>query len=558
MLAAALLLVGVPLAAGGPEGVWILLADKPDGRGGRLDWRDGGASRSGEQLGLPLAPEYLDLIEAAGVALRFRSRWLNAVSARATAAQQEWLKGQPFVLGIQPVKAFRRPAAGCGERAGRPSAKAALAPDHGVAFEQLAQIRVIELHALGYDGQGVRIALLDNGYHYVEHQAFRHLKVVAERDFINDDGVVADEPNQPVTGDETRSTQNIHGAQVLSVLAGYDPGRFIGVAPRAEYLLAKTEDNDTEMPIEEDRWIAGLEWADSLGAQVVNSSLGYNRWDDGTGYTYEQMDGATALTTRAAEAAVRRGIVVVAAAGNEGDGEWRYVTAPADGPGVISVGSVDIPPPGGRPPLLAASSSRGPTADGRLKPDVVTPGLGVVVADIRGGDYLRTSGTSFAAPLVSGVCALLLQIHPHWTPAQVQEVLQRTAMDLGEAGPDTAYGWGQVDALRASGLQPQLPGAALAGHPFPNPATSERVYFPVQATGREMAKLRIFDLAGALVYARDWMLVAGDYTSPERALVWEIDERTANGLFFYRLRLSSEVRTGKIALARQPLVGITR
>jgi subtilisin family serine protease len=287
---------------------------------------------------------------------------------------------------------------------------------------------------------------------------------------------------------------------------------------------------------------------------VVNSSLGYNLWDDGSGYTYEQLDGATALTTRAAEAAVQRGMTVVVAAGNEGSNAWRYVTAPADGPGVISVGAVDIPGPEMRLPALAASSSRGPTADGRIKPDVVAPGQGVVVANVRGGGYLANRGTSFAAPLVSGVCTLLLQVHPDWGPAEVQEALWRTATDLGEVGPDTDYGWGQVDALRASGLELQVPEQTAAGDPFPNPASGDAVYFPVRLADRDEVRLHIFNLAGELIFAENWPLGAGDYTEPERAPRWEIDneeERIANGLFFYKLAASSFTRSGKIALVRR-------
>jgi serine protease AprX len=285
---------------------------------------------------------------------------------------------------------------------------------------------------------------------------------------------------------------------------------------------------------------------------VVSSSLGYNVWDGGGGYTYADLDGKTALTTVAAELAVRKGIVVVAAAGNEGNGSWQYVTAPADGPGVISVGAVDVPPPGERDPLLAATSSRGPTADGRIKPDLVAPGQGVVVADIRGGGYVRNNGTSFAAPLVSGVCALLLQIHPSWTPAQVQEALRRTAADLGPAGPDTAYGWGQVDALKASGLQLPVPDEALAGDPFPNPAPGEVIYFPLQLVQRDEVALRIFDLAGNLVFAADRRLPAGDYRQPGLALSWKLGDREPDdGLFFYQLRASSLARSGKIAVVRR-------
>ena len=545
-----ILLILLPFGVQAQEKVWVFFADKPDGAGSRLLWQDGSGDHSDAELDLPIDSEYVHRLQEMDIVPVLRSRWFNAVSVEVAEVQQRWLEAQSFVRRVQPVRRMRRPQLLPETAIGPASAKAASALDYGPAFDQLAQIGVVELHSLGYDGDGGRIAIIDNGFHYV-HDSFAQLEVVAERDFVNGDDVVLDEPDQPVTGDETRSVQNIHGAQVLSLLAGYEPGRFIGVAPRAEYILAKTEDNRIELPIEEDRWIAGLEWADSLGADVVNSSLGYNLWDDGSGYTYEDLDGATALTSIAAELAVRRGIVVVVAAGNEGDNSWRYVTAPADAPGVISVGSVDVPTPGVREPLLAASSSRGPTADGRIKPDVVAPGQWVVAADIRGGDYVRVNGTSFASPMVGGVCALLLQAHPTWSPAEVREALQQSATDLGEAGPDTAYGWGMVDALGASGLQLQRPESLLAGNPFPNPASGEAIHFPLVLNDREDVELRIFDLAGGLVAAVERSLVAGDYTAPGRALRWEIPRELADGLYFYLMQTSSLSRSGKFALVRQ-------
>jgi subtilisin family serine protease len=269
------------------------------------------------------------------------------------------------------------------------------------------------------------------------------------------------------------------------------------------------------------------------------------------------MDGATAVTTQAAEIAVQRGIVVVAAAGNEGDNGWQYITAPADGPGVISVGAVDMPQPGLRDPVLAVTSSRGPTADGRLKPDVVAPGQSVVVADVRGSDYLRASGTSYAAPLVSGVCALLLQAHPSWTPAQVQQALRQTATDLGPAGPDTAYGWGQVNALAASGLELPVPEESRVAAPYPNPVRGDQVFFPLGLASADTVRLQVYQLSGALVAAHAWPLPAGAYIAPERAVCWELDReeadrghRLANGLLFYRLTAGGIERQGKIALLR--------
>ncbi len=546
---AALLVHAGALAVAADQSIWILLRDKTDAEGRRIAWVDLGAGHTDAELDLPISPRYIERLREMGVAVRFSSRWLNAVSARVSPEVQHRVQKADFVVATRPVQRLQRP---------KPSPPALFVSPklqqshYGLAFEQLAQIAVPPLHDRGLTGAGVRVALLDNGFHYVEHAAFASIRVVAQRDFVNSDEIVSDEANQPITGDEMSGSQNLHGAQVLSLLAGYQPGHFVGVAPDAEYILAKTEldDNLPEMPSEEDRWVAGLEWADSLGAQVVNSSLGYNRWDDGTGYSPADLDGQTALTSVAAELAVRRGIVVVVGAGNEANVDWHYITMPADAAGAIAVGAVDVPGSAAHAPQIASFSSRGPTADGRIKPDVVAPGSGVVVADLRGGGYVRRGGTSFATPLVSGVCALLLQKNPEWGPDQVMAALRSTALDLGTAGPDTVYGWGQINAWAASGLDEVPPEADRLLAPFPNPARDGVVHFPVQLAERGFVELSVFDLAGRLVFTERWYLWPGRHDGPGRAPRWMPGRAMANGMYFYQLRLPSRSRLGKIALVR--------
>ena len=422
------------------------------------------------------------------------------------------------------------------------------------------------LHNLGFRGEGVTIALLDAGFNHRDQRAFAHLRVKAVWDFVNGDGDVSDQAGQPVTGDELVNGQNLHGTRVLSVLAGFDPGSLVGVAPEADYILAKTEDITSELPVEEDHWIAGLEWADSLGADIVNSSLGYRTWDDGSGYTYEDLDGQTALTTVAAELAVARGIVIVSAAGNEGNTPMHFVDAPADARGVIAVGATSL-----TDNRIARTSSHGLTVDNRIKPDVVAPGQGVVAAsgssstaDLRDSftvsKYMRVSGTSFATPLVSGVCALLLQIHPDWGPREVADALRQSARDLGEAGPDTLYGWGLVDAIAASGLEVEQPEGSVSGSPFPNPAlvggaAGSVVYFPLQLSVMSEVSVRIFDLSGALVaQAVNQSLEPGDYRTRDRALRWDgrndDGQAVPSGIYIYRLESTGLARIGKIAVVR--------
>lgn len=546
-----LLLAHTPLAAeSGERNIWIFLRDKVDEQGRVVQWHMGSQSHSIAEWDLPVRAEYIENVRQTGADIRTTSRWFNALSARVTPDQESALRTLPCVQSIGSVLKLQRPQPAT--LVGLPAGRLAQMSDYGVAFEQLAQAEVIPLHQLGYTGSGVRIAVLDNGFHYITHRAFgQRLNVIAQRDFVNGDDVVTDQVGQPRTGDETRSAQNLHGAQVLSIMAAYDPGRFIGVAPDAEYILAKTEENATELPVEEDRWVAGLEWAVGLGAQVVNSSLGYNIWDVGESYEYADLNGQTALTSIAAAMAVERGVVVVVAAGNEAGSAWHYITAPADAEGVITVGSVGISVDSERLPVIAGSSSRGPTADGRIKPDVVAPGQGVVVSDVRGGDYKRSSGTSFASPIVSGVCALLLQANPEWEPDDVLGALRSTALDLGEAGPDTVYGWGHIQAFSASGLRISTPGDTAALEPFPNPAYGQNMYFPLLLDGREEVRLSIFDVSGTMIFDRVWNMLSGSYVRSDNAPQWSIDSNVASGVYFYRLRSNSVDKSGSLAVIRR-------
>ena len=320
--------------------------------------------------------------------------------------------------------------------------------------------------------------------------------------------------------------------------------------------------------------VAGVEWADSLGADVISSSLGYNTWDPGVGidYTLKDLDGKTAKTTRAAAIAVAKGIVVVAAAGNEGNDVWQKVLTPADGKDVIAVGAVD------NLGLLAPFSSLGPTADGRIKPDVVALGVGVWTVDLVSPmGYVQRNGTSFSCPLVSGVCALLLQAHPAWTPAQVGRALRETSHDLRPAGPDTLYGWGLVDALAALSVggdttlvdeEPELPGKEMDGivvyPPFPNPSPGE-VYFPFKLAADTNVELEVYAPSGELVAIvgpqffyrtgeyRELLVWGGknwEYANPGQHLLVGRNSMLSPGVYFYRLDFEGKKTVGKVAIVR--------
>ncbi len=484
---------------------------------------------------LPLCRQYIDKVQSLGVKIRHRSRWLNGVSLWAGEIQIQRLAELPFVRCIEEVRKSRgiQPLPSSQELPFPQKSSAGYFIDYGPSFWQLDQISVPEVHQRGYDGQGVRICLLDSGFDNLGHQAFARMKIEGTRDFLDGD--------EDVSGDG-------HGTKTLSVIGGFSPGYLVGPAFEAEFLLARTEDINSETPVEEDNWIAGLEWAESQGADVVNSSLGYLNWDPGTGesYTWKDLDGNHGKTTIAADIAVQKGIVIVNSAGNNGPS--GLLNTPADGKWVIAVGAVDASG------LLTDFSSRGPTYDGRIKPDVVAGGADVISANSDGSDgYREVQGTSFSAPLVAGVCALLLQIHPNWTPKEVAEALRRTATDLGSLGPDDLYGWGLVNATAAAKFKPDMsPSPALASRVYncPNPCrgTGTIIYALLPPEGE--ATLQIFTATGLLVRSFSRFRIDGD----KRFIPWDGKNQqgkpVASGVYFCQVRAGDFKAAGKIAVVK--------
>lgn len=376
---------------------------------------------------LPPNPDYVRAVAATGARVRTTSHWLDAVSVEATAEQRRRIAALPYVRAIQPVARARRvhpPVTTAPPRTADPA-------EYGVAWEQLDLMGVPEVHDCGLDGTGVLVGVLDTGF-VLEHAALAGVDVVDAYDFVNDDPVVSIEPGDP-------NGQHAHGSWVRAFLAGYDPMNYVGAAPGVSVLLAKTEDVSQEVPIEEDWFVAGLEWIEAAGADIATASLGYFDW-----YAPEDFDGATAVTSQAAAVAVENGLILFVAMGNRGPAPGTII-APADTDGVISVGATKLDG------TIAPFSSRGPTADGRTKPDVVAPGADVFTIDLATTDQYQTgSGTSFATPLAAGVGALLKQAYPNLGPAEMRALLTSTASQAN--APDDDYGWGLVDAGAAAAL----------------------------------------------------------------------------------------------------------
>ncbi|MCJ7457474.1 MAG: S8 family peptidase, partial [candidate division Zixibacteria bacterium] len=416
-----------------------------------------------------------------------------------------------------------------------PEYKKSLVPeilDYGASYAQLLQIHVPELHRLGYTGKGIRIGMLDTGY-FLHHRAFQYLldsnRIVATRDFING-GIYVEDP---------AGQQTIHGTYTLSALAGYVPDTLIGPAYNSEFVLAKTEIVNQEIQIEEDHWVAGIEWEESLGVDIVSSSLGYNRFDDSTGYTWADLDGHTAVVTIAAEMAVSKGVIVVNAAGNERNTPWHYIIAPADGDSVIAVGAVDL---NGN---IASFSSAGFPWDfqkGKIKPDVCACGVGTYCADA-GGGYAYVNGTSLSTPLVAGTCALVLQTDTTLKPMQLRDRLWRTA--YGVSSPDTLYGYGIVDAVRAAGFNYALAQTEKKIFAFPNPFEDDLTIL-VKASQTSQVQFSIFNAAGEKVLKSNPSL----YDAENYVFFWngknERDEEIASGVYLVKVDIDGNSEIIKV------------
>ena len=385
---------------------------------------------------LPVSPQYIDRILVTGATLRRTSRWLNAASFEVKRDQVPELAALDFVKKVDLVARFQRPD--LPSPVVLPKADLDQLPegspspwtiDYGGNLEAMEQAGVPLVHEMGLTGAGVVLGMLDTGFHPT-HECLAGVPVLGTYDFVNDDANVDFDEGDPTTSIS-------HGTQTMSTAMGNMPGQLVAPAFGASAVLAKTEDISQEIPIEEDQWVAGLEWVEAQGADIVSSSVGYVDW-----YTVEDLDGETAVTTIAADLGAGRGLVIVNSAGNERSSAWGTLIVPADGDSVITIGAVDSAGD------VTYFSSPGPTYDGRIKPEVSALGFSNTVANPYDDQaYTTASGTSFSCPLVSGVAALVLQRAPSLTPMEVREALTMTASQADT--PDNDMGWGIVNAYAA-------------------------------------------------------------------------------------------------------------
>ncbi len=381
---------------------------------------------------LPVSPAYLESVRSAGLTVMGTSRWHNTiVVASPTDNVSEVTQKLPFVsrclkLYVSPDSMLFIPRSDVGHLMLKDTVSHST---YGAGWKQIKPVNGHKLHELGFKGKGKLIAILDAGFHNADRiPALKAISVVATADFA------------------PRRTQSIyaehyHGAMVLSVMGANLRGKLIGTAPEADYALIRTEDTNTETRAEEDSWTMGAEYADSIGADLINSSLGYIHWDgDSIGPDYRDLNGRTTFVSQTASMLASKGIVLCNAAGNEGSTQWHKISVPADADDILTVGAVDADS------TIALFSSLGPSQDRRVKPDVCGPGVGVTVID-GAGTLTTNNGTSFASPIICGLVACLWQALPGLNARQILHIV-RSSADRYQ-WPDNVFGYGIPDFMKA-------------------------------------------------------------------------------------------------------------
>lgn len=435
--------------------MWVFLADKGANTQAKLQQparflsekalenrKEKGIALTEEDL--PVLNEYVTALNRYDCKVLSTSRWLNAVAVEIPQNCEEEVRDLCFVTGIKPIQSLKVARENHLENGEKVLAsylpisekkQTGLAFDYGEGFNQAEMLKVPALHKKGITGKGVRIAVFDAGFAGADTiDVFKHLwkekRVLAMHDFVdNDDNVFSNDD---------------HGTEVLSTIAANLPGEMVGIAPDATFILGRTEQSASETQREEHNWVKAVEWADSIGVDVIHSSLGYTKFDDGVGsYTYQDMNGNTAVTSRAADKAAKKGILLTVSAGNEGSNAWKYIAAPSDADSILCVGAVN------KSGKIASFSSRGPSSDGQVKPDVMAVGANATVW-APDNHVTTANGTSFSGPIMAGFEVLLKQANPKRTN---MEIIQATRLSGDQYNfPDNDYGYGIPNVLFADSL----------------------------------------------------------------------------------------------------------
>lgn len=475
---------------------------------------------------IPVWSDYIDQISSLGFTLHCTSRWMNtALFKTVTMANISSLTSLPFVNNVKIVK-----NAGGKKQSGDKLSFKIIQDDLPPFNMPLMMLNGLMVRNSGLTGKGVLIAVLDGGFLNADNipslNGLRNRNgIKGTYDFVENKEFVYDFHN--------------HGTAVMSVLAGSIPESIEGTATGADYWLLRSEDTGSEFPVEEDFWTAAAEFADSIGVDIISSSLGYSTFDDPLlDYKFSDLDGNSTFITHAADIAASKGILVVNSAGNERNKTWIRIIAPSDGDSVLAVGAVD------GFETISAFSSAGPSFDGRVKPDVVSLGVSVPV-QVLASEVGRSSGTSFSCPIISGMCASILQAVPGADNFEIISAL-RSYSDRS-LRPDSLYGYGIPDIAEIIiHLQEKyIPVPDEATVASPNPFNNELKITFMEIP--EKLRFEIYDLSGKLVMKKDYQ----DFVS--RILIVDDLSGLRMGFYFVRLITPSGTFTHKIIKANNRL-----
>ncbi len=446
---------------------------------------------------LPVTPSYITAVAQTGVTVRAVSKWLNGVViiTSDTAALNQ-INQLPFVQAVNTVglrtstttsdKFADETFEELQPETDRNATVHTTMLNYGQSYNQAEMIGAVCLHNSGYKGQGMVIAVIDAGFWGVDtmrvfDSLWANNRILGTRDFV--------------TGDTMVFEDNTHGMMVLSCMGGYLDGQLVGTAPEASYWLLRSEEAATEYIVEEYFWAAAAEFADSVGADLINSSLGYTTFDDpAQNHTYQDMNGNVTPCSRAADFAASRGLLVCNSAGNSGSNSWFYIGAPADADSILAVGAVDASE------QYASFSSRGPSSDGQVKPECAAQGQATIVANPTNGGVMGGNGTSFASPVLCGAVACLWQAHPNLTNMDIREAVLLSSHLF--FNPDTYMGFGIPDLCAANLTLDASPVANAENDVLydvqPNPFTADFSFSYYSLYNKDVT-VRLTDITGRVV-----------------------------------------------------------
>jgi hypothetical protein len=439
---------------------------------------------------LPVSQFYLDSLQKLGIKIHNTSKWLNGAAIIST---DSLLLDTVHYLSFIQSPITKKKTLKIKSTANNKLPQITYSNNSYYAESQLEMLNIDKLHADDFKGGNILIGILDSGFKNAKTiESLQHIwsnnKVLAIKDFVKDSNDIFE--------------IHYHGTLVFSIIAGNWQDNLLGAAPEADYVLIRTENDASENLLEEYDWISGAEYADSLGIDIINSSLGYSEFDDASqNHTYEDLNGSTTPITIAASIAARKGILVITSAGNSGNESWYYITAPADADSILAIGSVTIDE------QISSFSSRGPTSDGRIKPDVCALGEGTA-GQINENMLLYCNGTSCSAPLIAGMAACLWQASPQATSYEIRASILKSAHLYHT--PDNNYGYGIPNALIAKDLLPTSSNFTQI-QLYPNPTQSSltlKMELP-WLTKQSIATYQIIDLNGQQLVSSQTIISAG-------------------------------------------------